>query len=124
MRFELEKESSYVRVTNKETDYGLNGVTDLGGILPNQAKHGLAACDEPIREKINHVLSDEGNPSAQVTHIPGKIQAAVANSNSTWKRIGRKEVNTISITPPLTPQKRSGAEFFDAELPRKKKQVS
>ena len=48
----------------------------------------------------------------------------MANSNSTWKRIVRKEVNTISIVPPLTALKRSGAKLFDVELPRKKKQVS
>ena len=124
MRFELEKESSCGRASNKETDCELNGVTDLGGVLSNQAKHGLAVCDEPNREIINHVLDDEGNPIAQVNHVPEKSQAAATNPTSTWKRIVRKEVNTISLTPPLTAQKRSRVEVFDAELPRKKKQVS
>uniref|UniRef100_A0A7N2LME0 CCHC-type domain-containing protein n=1 Tax=Quercus lobata TaxID=97700 RepID=A0A7N2LME0_QUELO len=124
MRFELQKESSCGRVSNKETDCELNGVTDLGGVLSNQAKHGLAACEAPNREILNHVLDDEGNPTAQVNHVPEKSQAAAANLTSTWKRIVRKEVNTISLTPPLTAQKRSRAEVFDAELPRKKKQVS
>ena len=59
-----------------------------------------------------------------MTHVPGKSQVAEANSNSTWKRIVRKEVNTISIVPPLTALKRSGAELFNAELSKKKKQVS
>ena len=124
MRFELEKDSNSGRVLNKEMDSSLNGETDNCGVLSNQVKHELAACEESNKEKLNHVISDEGNPSAQVTHVPGKSQVVAANSNSTWKRIVRKEVKTISIVSPLTALKCSGAKLFDAELPKKKKQVS
>ena len=72
MRFELEKDSNSGRVLNKEMDSSLNGETDNCGVLSNQVKHELAACEESNKEKLNHVISDEGNPSAQVTHVPRK----------------------------------------------------
>ena len=72
MRFELEKDSKCGRVLNKETNFALNGVTNISGVLLNQAKHELVACEEPNKEKLDHVISDEENPNAQVTHVLGK----------------------------------------------------
>ena len=72
MRFELEEELKSGRVLKKETDSALNGETNNCGVLSNQVKHRLATCEESNKEKLNYVISDEGNPSAQVTHVPGK----------------------------------------------------
>ena len=79
---------------------------------------------EQLNENNKHVIEDVGNPRVQVNHVLGKTQAAAASSNPTWKRLVRKEASTTRIATPLKSLKRSGAEFFESELPRKKIQVS
>ena len=59
-----------------------------------------------------------------MTHVLGNTKVATTNSSPTWKRTVRKEANITCIATPLKTLKRSGAKFFDSELPRKKKQVS
>ena len=43
---------------------------------------------------------------------------------STWKRIVRKETNSLAVVPPLKALKRPGTDLLNFELPKKKKQVS
>ena len=43
---------------------------------------------------------------------------------STWKRIVRKETNSLAVVPPLKALKCPGTDLLNFELPKKKKQIS
>ena len=123
MRFELEKDSGNEDAVNVETIIDLEGKTENSGEVQILTQRGLDDSEQHNENNI-HVTEDAGNPSMQVTHMLGKTQVAAASSSPTWKRLVRKEASTTRIATPLKSLKRSGAEFFESELPRKKIQVS
>ena len=123
MEFELKKDSGNRGAINVETVIDLEGKTENLGDVQILFQRGLDACEQ-LNENNKHVTKDVGNPRVQVNHVLGKTQVAAASSNPTWKRLVRKEASTTRIATPLKSLKRSGAEFFESELPRKKIQVS
>ena len=123
MRFELEKDSGNEDAVNVETIIDLEGKTENSGEVQILTQRGLDDSEQHNENNI-HVTEDAGNPSMQVTHMLGKTQVAAASSSPTWKRLVRKEARTIYSASPLKSLKRSSADFFESELPRKKFQVS
>ena len=130
-KFELEKDSTYDLVLIVETDITQDGKSENCGIMPNKSHHELAAWED-LNVQGQHVTNTEGNPFDYVPHVIGKkkrksqenTHGEAANTNSTWKRIVRKETKILPVVPPLKTLKRTCTTLFDSELPKKKKQVS
>nr|XP_023897166.1 uncharacterized protein LOC112009054 [Quercus suber] len=123
MKFELKKDSGNGCAVNKETAVDLEGETENSGEMLNILPRGLEA-SEKFKENKKHVTEEEENPKVNATLVLGETKEAMASSFPTWKRIVRKETGIIRIATPLRTLKRSSAELVEAELPRKKKQVS
>ena len=123
MKFELKKDSGNKGAVNVETVIDFEGKNENSGEVQILFQGGLNDCEQHNENNI-HVTEDVGNPRMQVTHVLGKTQVATASSSPTWKRLVRKEASTICSATPLKSLKRSGADFFGPELPRKKIQVS
>ena len=119
----MKKDSGSGGAVNAESVVDLENETENCGDEQNLSRRGLEACEQ-FNENYNHVHKGVGNPRVQVTHVLGKTQMPLASSSPTWKRIERKEASAIRIASPLKSLKRSGAEFLESELPRKKIQVS
>ena len=70
-------------------------------------------------------------PNVFEPHVTGEktkeqenMSGVAVNTNSTWKRIMRKETNSLVVVPPLKSLKHLGTELLNFELPKKNKQVS
>nr|POF03417.1 putative ribonuclease h protein [Quercus suber] len=122
MKFELKKDSGNECAVNKETAVDLEGETENSGEMLNILPRGLEA-SEKLTENKKHVTEEEENPKIYATHVLDETKEAKASSCPTWKRIVRKETGITRIATPLRTSKRSSAELFEAELPRKKKQI-
>ena len=98
--------------------------------MTDKSYHELTAC-EKLNKKVQHMTINEGNPNVLEPHVSDEktkeqenTSGVAVNANSMWKRMVRKEANSLAVVPPLKSLKCQGTELLNFELPKKKKQVS
>ena len=129
-KFDLEKEITAGTGLIVEMEGTINGKSNYCGIVTGEASQELAAC-ENMEKKYQHVRVNEGSPNVFEHHVVGEKtkqqenkSGVAVNAVSTWKRIVRKETNSLAVVPPLKALKRLGTDLLNFELPKKKKQIS